>query len=203
MNAQLRNSIVAIVLSTVIGALLFWPWGGVATEADEAPGIEPREYEIWLSAIFRPSFSKDRPNIVLLPRAGSIEWLPREHLAGIGELMIAPGGARGSPKSPRISPEDYERAREAVADFARKNSRQWKIEQKFGDVPELQIAESRLPDTDELVEVSRVGFSTDGSIAVVDWSSRRDSRSGTGGLLVMKLVDGAWKVVGIYGGWKS
>ncbi len=55
MNTQLKYSIIAIVCSTVIGAAIFWPWGGLNPGVPGVPEgleIQDREYEVWLSVAF-------------------------------------------------------------------------------------------------------------------------------------------------------
>ena len=226
-HAKLALLAVALICAAIVSTYLAWDSTPQLVTRDLS--ISPLEYEVWLMAIA----PYDRPNrgsgSVLCPH--TLGPRPRHCVSAdaLGDLVLCLEGSETgwvgggtAPSRIRVDKQDADRTVEAVRDFAAKSQRGWLIENEFRGAPGLRIAtaveigaiedpdadqwrefDSWFPEASELVHVSRVGFSTDGQIAVVEWAAGRAPLSGRGALLVLKFTSDGWQIVGVYGGWKS
>jgi hypothetical protein len=223
MKRQLKWSLIALAASILIGPSLFVTEISAILGAGGGDSIDEREYAVWLSVLYPDGPSRAVGKKVLDPRAGLPGSHPERCFEALGVLTLCLEGAEPYPSGqPQVSAEDAERTREAIRDFARKSSGPVEIENRFEGAPELRLATRRemeaieapggdkwgefrkmFPDAWSLMQVSRVGFSPDGTIAVVYQVAGRGTLASLGGLLVLKASEGGWVLVGRYGSWMT
>ncbi len=186
------------------------------------PPISPLEYEVWLAALAPMGGEASSERLVLDPRAGLMHQYRDLICEALGDLVLSLDGCVIYPETDvyHVTQAEWRRMREAVRDFAARNSRVGVIENRFEGAPGLRIAtmpeieamedpeadkweefKRLFPEAWRFCRVSRVGFSEDGLVAVFYRTSGDGVLSRIGGLYVYKLADGAWEEIGHYGVW--